>query len=159
MFKTRKSILHFLYYSSYCWSTLWNYYSCFLVIRQNIKSIPDSLVFQNSGSRPRRPWRENNWDGYAITAHLIPKVSFQCWSTFWTLNLSHKICILLSAKYAPNRISLVHSRTAVCCFYTGTDGTIALQKYNNFRIQQNKTTIIFGGLQKSVYFCCQISFS
>jgi len=27
------------------------------------------------------------------------------------------------------------------------------------RILQNKTTIIFGGLQKSVYFCCQISFS
>ena len=33
---------------------------------------------------------------------------------------------------------------------------ITQQKYNNFRILQNKTTIIFGGLQKSMYICSQI---
>ena len=33
---------------------------------------------------------------------------------------------------------------------------ITQQKYNKFRILQNKTQIIFGGLQKSMYFCSQL---
>ena len=33
---------------------------------------------------------------------------------------------------------------------------IIQQKYNKFRILQNKTQIIFGGLQNSMYICSQI---
>jgi hypothetical protein len=57
-------------------------------------------------------------------------------------------------------VSALFTPEPLCAaFYTSTDGTIALQKYNKFRILQNKTTIIFGGLQNSMYICSQISFS
>ena len=71
------------------------------------KAYPNPSCSKYSGSRPRKPLRENGWDGYAITAYLTPKVSLSfVGRQFEYLNLSHKICILLSAKYAPSRLGL-----------------------------------------------------
>ena len=71
------------------------------------KAYPNPSCSKYSGSRPRKPLRENGWDGYAITAYLTPKVSLSfVGRQFEYLNLSHKICILLSAKYAPPRLGL-----------------------------------------------------
>ena len=142
----------------------------FLSYSPNIKKHTRFHCVLEFGESTKKPLKENKWEGYAITAHLTPKVSFTCWSTFWILNLSHKICILLSAKYAPNRISLVHSRTAVCCFYTGTDGTIAVQKYKinwNYKKKQREIwnispkylgqkklyLFLFGQVARNVYLC------
>ena len=99
-------------------------------------------------------------EGYAITAHLTPKVSLKCWSTFWTLNLSHKICILLSAKYAPNCISLVLSTSAARSFGAYANRTIAIAKVqNNLEFQKDTRrkmkylAKIFGVYRNNSYLC------
>ena len=47
--------------------------SCWLA--EHKKAYPNPSCSKYSGSRPREPSSENDWDGYAISAYLIPKVS------------------------------------------------------------------------------------
>ena len=95
-----------------------------------------------------------------LAAMLIPH--FYCLLPFLTARISS----LISSNESSWPLS--DSAKRLCCLNNSNalDANLLImkkymiiqQKYNNFRILQNKTTIIFGGLQKSVYFCCQISF-
>ena len=95
------------------------------------------------------------WYIEGLAAMLIPH--FYCLLPFLTARISS----LISSNESSWPLS--DSAKRLCCMNNSNalDANLLImkkymitqQKYNKFRILQNKTQIIFGGLQKSVYFC------